>query len=129
MKTAGPAFVRFLGFGACLLALPLFLAAGWTLGGWALGVALFAANFVAYQLADRLARGKGEVTAVGITGISLLSRAWITIGVLFLFAELVDKHAGLVAGVSFAVYFTVDFLVRSIGHVAGGGITKTQEPG
>ncbi len=127
MRTAGPAVIGWLGFLAALLALPLFLVAGWPLAGWALGAALFAINRGAAVATDHLARGKMQVTAVGITGVSFMARAWVIFGFLFVFAKTVDEHVGVVAAVAFLAFFTVDTLARTLAHVAGGG-TRTPGP-
>jgi hypothetical protein len=124
MRTAGPAIVPWLGFVAAAIALPIFVLAGWSLWGWLLGTALFVLNRVAAILTDRLARGKMLVTAVGITGVSFISRAWVTFGFLVLFAIRVDKHIGVVAAVLFLALFTVDMVARSVAHVAGGGARR-----
>ena len=126
MKSAGPSFIQWLGFVVCALALPLFLIAGWSLGGWALGAGLFAANRGSAIAIDRIARGKMQVTAVGISGMGFISRAWITFGLLFAFAHFFDKHVGIVAALSFLVYFTIDTLARTLTFVAARG---HREPG
>jgi hypothetical protein len=117
MRTAGPALLsRGAGFIAALVVLPVFLVAGLTLAGWALGVGIFAVNWLAAIAIDRLARGKMQVTAVGITGVGLISRAWITFGGLFVFAKLVDEHVGVVGAVVFLIVFTADFIARAVTH-------------
>jgi hypothetical protein len=122
MRTAGPAIVPWLGFVAAAIALPLFYLAGWSLAGWALGTALFAANKGAAIAIDHAARGKMQVTAVGMTGVGFMTRAWVTFGFLFVFASQVSKDVGIVGAVAFLVFFTVDMAARSLAHVAGGGI-------
>jgi hypothetical protein len=117
MRSAGPALIaRGTGFIAALLVLPVFLIAGFDIAGWALGTGIFAVNWLAALGIDRLARGKMQVTAVGITGVGLISRAWITFGGLFVFAQLVDENVGVVAAVVFLIVFTADFLARAIAH-------------
>ncbi len=116
-STAGPVLlVRGAGFAVALALLPAFLLAGWEFGGWALGAGLFTANWLAALAIDRLARGKMQVTAVGISGIGLISRAWITFGGLFIFAKLVDEHIGVLGAVVFLIAYTADLLARAIGH-------------
>ena len=57
---------------ACI-ALPIFLLGDFPLAGWAVGVGLFAVNFARGRKAiDWVARGKSQVTAVGISGIGFL---------------------------------------------------------
>jgi hypothetical protein len=127
MKRRGPALVEHLGFIAMALGLPVFLLLGLGLHGYLVGAVLFAANRIAGILTDRLARGKMQVTAVGITGIGFLSRAWITFGLLFVYAEFVSRSAGVTGAVSFLAYFTVDIAARSLAHVAGGGLRGEEQ--
>jgi hypothetical protein len=126
MKSAGPALLQWLGLVAAVVALPIFILGGFSLLGYVVGVLLFAANRAGAILLDRLARGKMQVTAVGITGMGFISRAWITFGLLFAFAEWGSKDAAVPAAISFLVYFTVDTMARSIAHVAAGGLKKNQ---
>jgi hypothetical protein len=125
-RLAGPRALQYVPFAACALALPLFAAAGWTLVGWAVGVVLFLANRASAILLDRLARGKMQVTAVGITGMGFISRAWITFGLLFAVAEFGSKTVAISAAISFLVYFTLDMLLRSILFVAAGSARKPE---
>ena len=120
-RLAGPAHLQWLGLAVAIVALPIFLAAGWSVGGWAVGVGFFLANKLAALAIDRIARGKGEVTAVGLTGMGLISRAWITFGALFVVAKLWDREIGLAAAVVFLVCFTVDFVVRAVTQVIARG--------
>jgi hypothetical protein len=126
-RYAGPTALQYLPFLFCLLALPIFLIGGFPLGGWAFGVGLFALNFFAARGIDWVARGKSQVTAVGVSGIGFISRAWISFGVLFLFAEFGDRDMAVAAAISFLVYFTVDLLVRSILHSMARSTGTTQE--
>jgi hypothetical protein len=117
MRSAGPTILaRGAGFIAALVLLPIFLIAGFSVAGWAFGVGIFTLNWLAAVGIDRIARGKMQVTAVGITGIGLISRTWITFGGFFIFAKLVDEHIGVVGAVVFLIVFTVDFLARAISH-------------
>ena len=110
-------WLRFAAIVPCLLALPVFALAGWDLWAWALSAALLVANMVVALGADLLARGRTQVMAVGVMGVSLISRAWITFGALFVFAWTVDRRIGVAAAAAFFVYFTVDMVARSISHV------------
>jgi hypothetical protein len=117
MNSAGPPILaRGAGFLAAIVVLPVFFVTDLPFGGYVLGVGLFAANWLAALGLDRIARGKMQVTAVGITGLGLISRAWVTFGALFVFAKLVDSRVGVVGAVVFLVLFTVDFLARTISH-------------
>ena len=109
--------LRFAAVVPCLVALPVFVAAGWPLGAWALSAVLLVANMAVAFGADLFARGRSQVLAVGIVGVSLISRAWLTFGVLFVIAWTVDRKLGVAAAAAFLVYFTVDMVARSISHV------------
>jgi hypothetical protein len=110
-------WLRFAAVIPCLLALPVFLLAGWDVWAWALSAALLVANMAVALGADLLARGRTQTMAVGVMGVSLISRAWITFGALFVFAWTVDRQIGVAAAAAFFVYFTVDMVARSISHV------------
>ena len=127
MRSAGPPVIsRGAGFITALVLLPVFLIAGFSFGGYALGVGIFTVNWLAALGIDRLARGKMQVTAVGITGVGLISRAWITFGGLFVFARQVDEHIGVVGAVVFLIVFTADFVARAIAHTAAGSATRPE---
>ena len=101
----------------CLVALPVFWAAGWPLDAWLLSAALLVANMAVAFAAELFARGRGQVLQVGIVGVSLLSRAWLTFGALFVIAWTWDRELGVAAAAAFLVYFTVDMIARGISHV------------
>ena len=126
-RYAGPTALQYLPFAFCALALPIFIIGGFPLGGWLFGVVLFAVNFFGAKAIDWVARGKSQVTAVGVSGIGFISRAWLSFGALFLFAEFGDKDMAVAAAISFLVYFTVDLLVRSILHSMARSTGTTQE--
>ena len=127
-RYAGPPALQFIPFVACLIALPVFLLGDFPLAGWVVGVALFAVNFAGAKVIDWVARGKSQVTAVGVSGIGFLSRAWLSFGALFLIAHFGDRDVAVAAAVTFLAYFTVDLLVRSILHsIARQAASPTQE--
>jgi len=128
MRTAGPVLLaRGAGFIMGVLLLPIYALVGVSLAGWAVGMGLFAANWAAALGIDRFAQGKMQVTAVGITGVGLVSRTWITFGALFVFAKFVDPHVGVVAAVTFLIVFTVDFLARTISQTAARHLNRPTE--
>lgn len=124
-------WLRFAAIVPCLLALPIFYLAGWNLWAWALSAVLLLANIALAFGADLFSRGRSQVMAVGIVGVSLISRAWLTFGALFVIAWAFDRRLGVAAAAAFLVYFTVDMVARSISHVllrdAQGDSTLTPE--
>ncbi len=109
--------LRFAAVVPCLIALPLFAVAGWSLWAWGLSAVLLLANIVISFGSDWFSHGRSPVLAVGIVGLSLISRAWLTFGALFIIAWTVDRQVGVAAAAAFLVYFTVDMVARSISHV------------
>ena len=110
-------WLRFAAIAPCLIALPVFAMAGWSLAAWGLSAGLLVVNMAVAFGADLLARGRSQVMAVGIVGVSLISRAWLTFGALFVIAWTVDRQLGVAAAAAFLVYFTVDMVARSVSHV------------
>lgn len=109
--------LRFAAVVPCLLALPVFLLAGWSIWAWVISALLLVANIAVAFGSDWFSRGKTQTMAVGIVGISLISRAWLTFGALFVIAWTVDRQIGVAAAAAFLVYFTVDMGARMISHV------------
>jgi hypothetical protein len=136
MRSAGPPIIAHgAGFLAAIVVLPVYLLTGEPFGGYLLGVGLFTLNWLAALGLDRIARGKMQVTAVGITGLGLISRAWVTFGALFVFAKVVDSTVGVAGAIVFLVLFTVDFLARTISHTVARSyhppappVTRTSDP-
>jgi hypothetical protein len=109
--------LRFLAIVPCLLALPLFLLAGWSMGAWALAAGLLVLNIGLALFFDLVSRNRSQVTIVGFMGMSLLIRAWLTFGILFVIAWQGDRDLAIVAAGAFLVYFTFDMVGRSVAHV------------
>lgn len=103
-----------IGLIVAILTLPVVLLFGGPLNGWVLGVVLWSANWWLQLLTSKLAMGSNPTTAVGMTGISFISRAWLVAIILFAIALRYDKTIGLVAGVVFLVAFTCDLAGRTL---------------
>ena len=106
--------VAVLGLAACLLALPLVLLADGPFAGWLLGTALWCANWGGQMLTGKLAVNASPTMAVGMSGISFISRAWLVAAVLFVVALKLDEAASLTAAGVFIAAFTLDLLGRTI---------------
>lgn len=109
--------LRFAAVVPCLVALPIFYLVGWSLWAWGLSAVLLLANITIAFGSDWFSHGRSQVMAVGIVGVSLISRAWLTFGALFIIAWTVDRQVGVAAAAAFLVYFTVDIVARSVSHV------------
>lgn len=106
--------VRYLDLLLLALALPLFLAAGLPLAGWAVGGGAWVAQRALQEYLDRRARASTDPrTVVGLLAGSMIARGWFVAIAVFL-VGLSDNEAGLAAAVLVIALFTVYFTVRMI---------------
>ena len=103
-----------IGLIVAFLTLPFVLLMGGPLNGWILGVVLWSANWWLQLLTGRLVADANPTTAVGLAGLSFISRAWLTAIILFVIALRYDEEIGLTAGVVFLVAFTCDLGGRTV---------------
>jgi len=103
-----------IGIIVAVLTLPVVLLLGGPLNGWVLGVALWAANWSLQLLTGKLVMNTSATAAVGLSGLSFISRAWLVAIVLFVIALNYDEQIGLTAGAVFLVAFTCDLVGRTI---------------
>ena len=103
-----------IGLIVAVLTLPVVLLAGGPLNGWVLGVVLWSANWSLQLLTGKLAVNANPTAAVGLSGVSFISRAWLVAIILFVIALNYDEEIGLTAGVVFLVAFTCDLTGRTI---------------
>lgn len=97
-----------IGLIVAVLSLPVVLLMGGPLNGWILGVVLWSANWWLQLLTYKLAVNASPTTAVGMSGLSFISRAWLTAIILFVIALRYDEEIGLTAGCIFLIAFTCD---------------------
>ena len=100
------------------LALPVFIAADLPLLGWGAAAAAWLASRVVQAFAERRAAATGDRrVAMGARAATLIGRLYI-VGLTVLAAGIVDREAGLTAGilsvVVFTVYFTTLFIVKPL---------------
>jgi hypothetical protein len=108
------AIVSAIGIIVAVLTLPIVLLVGGPLNGWVLGVVLWAANWSIQLLTAKLVVNVSPTAAVGLSGVSFISRAWLIAIVLFVIALNYDEQIGLTAGAVFLVAFTCDLIGRTI---------------
>ena len=94
------------GSAVILLALPVFLAAGWRLNGWLLAATLWVAGQAFGVLLARLA-ARGSLTASGLSGIGMMMRS-IAVGVVILAVAASDPWVGLAAALTYALAYTAE---------------------
>jgi hypothetical protein len=89
------------------LALPVFLAAGWPLAGWALGAVLWLAAQAMSVLLTRLRPGGGNLAASGVVGISMMFRA-VAVGVVVIAVAASDPALAVSAALVYALAYTLE---------------------
>jgi len=108
--------IRYLDLVLLALALPVFLAAGLPMLGYAAGAgAWLVQRAIQIALTRKAAASDDPRTVVGITAGSMIGRAWLVALTIFA-AGLNDEDAGLAAAVLvillFTAYFTVSMIMR-----------------
>ena len=88
-------------------ALPIYLVAGWRLGGWALAATLWVGSQAFSYLLVRL-RAKGNLVASGAAAFGMIFRA-IAVMVVILAVAVSDPHLGLAAAITYALAYTLEF--------------------
>ena len=97
------------------LALPLFVAAGLPLVGYAAGAAIWLVQRGVQLLLERRAEASTDPrTVVGLTAGSMVARGWLVALSIFAVGILADEDAGLAAAVLVLALFTVYFSSRMI---------------
>ncbi len=94
------------GTGVIVLALPIYLIAGWPLEAWALAATLWAGSQALAYLLVRL-RAKGDLVASGAAAFGMMFRA-IAVMVVILAVAVSDPHLGLAAAITYALAYTVE---------------------
>jgi hypothetical protein len=106
----GAVVTRNLDIVALALALPVFLAAGFPMVGYAGGaVAYLLQRLVADLLARRADRAEDYRTKLGLVGGSMVARGWLAALLIFGTYLVDDESAGLAAAVLFLFVFTIGF--------------------
>lgn len=100
------------------IALPVFVAAGLPLLGWGAAAAAWGLSRVVQLFAERRAVASGNrKVAMGARAATLMARLYL-VGIAVLIAGIVEREAGLAAGVLsvvvFTVYFSTLFVVKPL---------------
>jgi hypothetical protein len=90
-----------------VLALPVFLVAGWPVAGWALGAVLWLAAQALSLLLTRLQPGAGNLAASGVVGISMMFRA-VAVGVVVIAVAASDPALAVSAALVYALAYTLE---------------------
>jgi hypothetical protein len=108
--------LRYLDFAVLLLALPIFVAAGLPLLGWAGAAVGWTLQRVIQNAIEQRARASDDPrTVAGLLTGSMIARGWLVAGSIFV-VGLAEREAGLAAAILsitlFTFYFTSQMLTR-----------------
>ncbi|MFN8110620.1 MAG: hypothetical protein U0Y82_12370 [Thermoleophilia bacterium] len=116
-----------IGIIVAVVSLPVVLLLGGPATGWELGLGLWLLNWLGQLATSKASRNSTPVAAVGLSGVSFISRAWLTAIVLFIVALKYSKVVGLTAAFVFLAAFTFDLLGRTILFATTQRLTKGNE--
>ena len=100
------------------LALPVFVAAGWPLSGWAIGAVLWAASRLLALLLTRLKPGADNLAASGVVGFGMTFRA-VAVMVAVLALAAADARVALAAVAVYALAYTLELGVALALYFSG----------
>ena len=102
------------GAAAIVAALPVYLVAGWRIGGWVLAATLWLASQAFGYLLLRL-RTRGNLAAAGVAGVGMMTRAIVVMLVAFAVA-VSDPWLGLAAALTYAFAYTIELLLSLVSY-------------
>jgi hypothetical protein len=115
-SSRGPAALRYVDLVLLAAGLPVFIAAGLPMAGYAVIAAVWLAQHAIEFAADRAERR----AAMGWIGATTLARVWLVMLAILLVGLLSDREAGLAAAVFAVILFTV--------HLGGRLLARALEP-
>jgi len=101
------------GAGLLLVALPVFLVAGWSMKAWLLAAVLWLASEALGLLLGRMRLGMDSTASSGVVAFGMMFRAIIVMVVLLAVAAS-NKHVGLTAALLYAAAYTMQLGVSMI---------------
>ena len=101
-----------------VLALPIFLIAGWPVEAWALAAVLWVAYQAIGLVLERMALGMGNLASAGVVAIGRMTRAVLLTAILIVVA-VSDSTIGLPAALVYALAFTVEFGLSLLAYFGG----------
>lgn len=101
-----------------LVALPVFLLAGWRIGAWGIAAGLWAAYQLFGLLLRRVPLGSDNLAAAGLVAFGRMTRAVALVAILIVVA-VVNSGLGLPAAVVYGLAFTVEFALSLVAYFGG----------
>jgi hypothetical protein len=111
----GRAVPALAGAAVIALALPVFLVAGWPLGGWTLAAVLWVAGELLAALLARFRLGAGNLATSGVVGIGMSFRV-LAIGVVLIAVAASDARLGVSAALLYALAYTLELAVSLLSY-------------
>jgi hypothetical protein len=115
-------FLRYADLALLLVALPIFLVAGWPLLGYAVAAGAWLAARAIGLLAERRVatdlEGGERRHAMGVMAMATLGRVWL-LALAVLLVGLSEREAGLAAALLALALFTVHFGARGLARLLG----------
>ena len=102
-----------------VLALPIFVVAGWPLKAWGLAAILWAAGQGLALLLRRLAGETGNLAAAGVLAFGMLFRA-VAVMMICIAVAVSDATLGLAAAAVYAAAYTTELGLSLITYFGGG---------
>jgi hypothetical protein len=100
------------------LALPIFLAAGWNVRGWAIGAILWAGSRALAALLTHLRGGMGNLAGSSVVGFGMTFRA-VAVMVVILAVAATDARLALAATLLYALAYTMELGVSLALYFSG----------
>ena len=106
------------GTAVIVIALPVFLAAGWSLAAWGIAAALWATYQGIGFVLRRVELGSDNLAAAGLVAFGRMTRAVALMGILIAVA-IADAGLGLPAAVVYGIAFSVEFGLSLAAYFGG----------
>jgi hypothetical protein len=106
------------GTAVVVVALPVFLIAGWSLGAWGIAAALWAAYQGIGLLLRRVTLRSDNLAAAGLVAFGRMTRAVALLAILIAVA-IADSGLGLPAAVVYGLAFSVEFVLSMLAYFGG----------
>jgi hypothetical protein len=103
------------GTAVIVLALTVFVVAGWPLGGWVLAAVLWLAGQALAAVLARLPLDTGNLAAAGMRGIGTSFRAF-AVGIPLVAVTVADERVGIAAALLYAIAFTLELAVSLLAY-------------
>jgi hypothetical protein len=106
------------GTAVVVVALPVFLIAGWRLAAWGIAAGLWLAFLLIGALLRRVQLRSDNLAAAGLVAFGRMTRAVALVAILIVIA-VTDSGLGLPAAVVYALAFTVELVLSLVAYFGG----------